>query len=95
MEPPAEFSNVSPDCVGTGVRNGTLTNCSISGVNSPAGSWNGRIQTLAVPIPQNYTCDYNDPGGCWWRIFMNFPGGGQDTTTWNAQITGDPVRLTQ
>ena len=51
--------------------------------------------TYRVPIPANYTCNYQDPTGCWTRVNFSFPTltSVQDTTTWTAQIQGDPVRL--
>ena len=67
----------------------------MTGVSGPAG-WNGQAETMVVPIPANYTCDYNSPGGCWFKVNFNFPGGQvTDQTTWTAQVTGDPVRLVQ
>ena len=56
--------------------------------------WNGKSETIAVPIPSNYTCDYTSPGGCWFRVRVTFAGGTvNDTTTWTAYVIGDPVRL--
>jgi hypothetical protein len=57
--------------------------------------FNGQWVTYKVPIPSNYTCNYNDPLGCWTKINFQFPNltSVQDTTTWSAQIQGDPVRL--
>jgi hypothetical protein len=61
--------------------------------------FNGQWVTYKVPIPSNYTCNYTcnyiDPLGCWTKINFQFPNltSVQDTTTWSAQIQGDPVRL--
>jgi Flp pilus assembly protein TadG len=73
----------------------TNSGCSISGVKTPL--FNGQWVTYQVPIPSNYTCDYTDPNGCWTRVAFDFPSltSVQDTTTWTAQIAGDPVRLVQ
>ncbi len=76
---------------------GTFSNtgagCAISGVQTPL--FNGQWVTYKIPIPSNYTCNYNDPLGCWTKINFSFPNltSVQDTTTWSAQIQGDPVRL--
>ncbi len=79
-------------CVGTGVRNGALTNCQITGI-SPS-SFNGKYQEIRVPIPSNYSCTVASQGGCWFRVQVSF-GSGQvtDATTWTARIDGEPVRL--
>jgi hypothetical protein len=76
-----------------GTFSNTGSGCSISGVQTPL--FNGQWVTYKVPIPSNYTCNYTDPTGCWTRINFSFPNltSVQDTTTWSAQIQGDPVRL--
>jgi hypothetical protein len=48
-----------------------------------------------VPIPEGHTCDEADPNGCWITVLADFPGGVADTTTWAAEIIGDPVRLVE
>ena len=70
-----------------------LPACTITGVNSGASTWNGQWITVTIPMPANYTCADNDPNGCWVTINYNFAGGVNDTTSWNAFLIGDPVRL--
>jgi hypothetical protein len=92
--PPTD-SNMSSSisgCVGSGVLNGALTNCQLDNVSSGSG-WNGKNEFVRIPIPNTYTCSATQPGGCWFRLQVSFPGGVNDTTTWSAQITGDPIRL--
>jgi Flp pilus assembly protein TadG len=94
--PPADSnmsSNIS-NCTGSGKVNGTLTDCKITGISS-SGGWNGRSQFIRVPIPNNYTCNTTTPGGCWFRIGVNFGAGNvvNDSTTWSAKIEGEPIRL--
>jgi hypothetical protein len=48
---------------------------------------------MGIPIPYDYSCNYADPLGCWLRVNFAFPAAVQDTTTWTAQLAGDPVRL--
>lgn len=57
--------------------------------------YNGRLVTVIIPIPGDYTCDYTSPTGCWLQVRMTFQGGAvpSDTTTWSANVDGDPVRL--
>ena len=78
-----------------GTFSSTSSSCSISGVQTPL--FNGQWITYQVPIPSNYTCNYTDPSGCWARVNFQFPNltSVQDTTTWTAQIAGDPVRLVE
>jgi Flp pilus assembly protein TadG len=79
------------NCIGEGVVTGTLTNCSAGVSNSRN---NGQLQTIYVPIPQSYTCDYTTNSGCWFQVTITFPGSRvHDFTTWDASIEGDPVRL--
>ncbi len=73
----------------------TLTNCSApflltSGVSRN----NGKTETITIPIPTDYTCNYASFGGCWYKVRVAF-GTGQvnDVTTWDATVLGDPVRL--
>lgn len=79
-------------CSGSGVVTGTVTSCKLTNVSSGNG-WNGQYENLKIPIPNSYTCNYTQAGGCWFRLVVNFPGGVTDTTTWTASIDGDPVRL--
>lgn len=81
-------------CTGAGKVNGDLSNCQITNISSAAG-WNGRSQTINVPIPGNYDCTVTDPGGCWFRVEVSFGGTNpvNDSTTWTASVDGQPVRL--
>ena len=71
-----------------------ITACKITGVNA-GGTWNGQWSTVTIPIPSNYTCSDADPLGCWLKINYTFASNINDTTSWNAYLLGDPVRLTQ
>ncbi len=81
-------------CVGSGVVTGALSNCTLTNVSSSSG-FNGRTQTIKIPIPNTYTCHSSNVGGCWFRVQFSFPATGvpSDTTTWTAIVSGDPVRL--
>jgi hypothetical protein len=76
-----------------GTQTSTLSGCRIDNVSSA--SFNGQWVQFRIPIPDTYSCNYNDPFGCWIRVNFAFPAAVQDTTTWSAQLTGDPVRLIQ
>ncbi len=91
--PPADSGLSSFDgCVGSGPTTGALNNCSIP-ANS---SYNGKWETISVPIPAGYTCTIANPTGCWITLTYDY-GSGQpsDTTSWQASLEGTPVRLVQ
>jgi hypothetical protein len=94
VHPPSD-SNVGAfsNCTGLGVTVGALTGCSIP-ANS---SYNGKWQTIQVPIPANYSCNDSSSSGCWVTLEYNYGAGNQpsDTTSWSASIEGSPVRITQ
>jgi Flp pilus assembly protein TadG len=69
----------------------TGPDCTITNVIST--TYNGQWVEMTVPIPAGYSCTSSDPGDCWLRIKFNFPSNVSDTTTWQAWIERDPVRL--
>ena len=97
--PPSEFASTFSGCAITRDNGGTLTvnssTCTLSNVSSS--TFNGRMLTIDVPIPENYTCDDDSPTGCWVKIKAAYPTGTvvTDATTWSAAILGNPVRLVE
>jgi hypothetical protein len=91
--PPTETGGTFANCTGTGVVSGALTNCAV-GVNA---TFNGKWQTISVPIPSNYTCTDASTTGCWVRLqyYLGPNSTPNDTSSWTASIQGDPVRLIQ
>jgi len=79
----------------------TISGCSAAGMTSGSGDpsvsgFNGRLTQVQMAIPSLYTCDVTNPNNCWFKININFTAGTPaDTTTWSANILGDPVHLTQ
>jgi Putative Flp pilus-assembly TadE/G-like len=73
----------------------TAAGCTIPSMTT--GVYNGRIVTVTIPIPANYTCTFADPVGCWIKVRMTYTTGTapNDTTTWSATLAGDPVRLVE
>jgi hypothetical protein len=60
--------------------------------------FNNAWLTISVPIPAGYTAPVStlDPpgvGGGWWKIEYDTLGTGQDITTWQINIRGNPVHL--
>lgn len=83
------------NCTAAGFKAQLLPSCSLSGIRNTAG-WNGQEETISVPIPPDYDCNYRSPGGCWFRVQVGFGTGSvTDATTWTASIAGDPVRLVE
>jgi Flp pilus assembly protein TadG len=70
---------------------------SLSNCTAPVSSSqnNGKLETITVPIPTDYTCNFASFGGCWYQVKITFNGATSvtDFTTWNATVVGDPVRL--
>jgi hypothetical protein len=56
---------------------------------------NGRWMRLTIRIPDSYTCTPSNPNDCWFRLQFTYPNGTSvnDTTSWQANMEGDPVRL--
>ncbi|MFT4287248.1 hypothetical protein [Nocardioides sp.] len=88
--------STASDCTFVGVPSASPTSastCSITNVKNTSG-WDGSYVEIRIPIPPTYTCTSTEPGGCWWRVELDFSGSvPNDTTTWTASISGDPVRL--
>jgi hypothetical protein len=60
--------------------------------------YNNQWVTILAQIPTNYTAPVapGDPagsGGGWWKIEYGTLGTGQDITTWQVNIRGNPVHL--
>jgi hypothetical protein len=93
IRPPLETGGTFSNCTGAGVQNGALNNCQIN-VSS---SFNGKWQTISIPIPATYACTDLSPTGCWVRLSFYYGNGSSpmDTTSWTASIQGDPVRLVE
>jgi Flp pilus assembly protein TadG len=93
VPPPDSGLSSFSGCVGSGVVTGSLSGCKIS-VSS---AYNGKWQTISVPIPVGYTCDASSATGCWVRLQFFYGSGStpQDTTSWTASIDGDPIRLVE
>ena len=91
--PPAEVGGTFSGCIGSGVQVGALTDCTID-VSS---SYNGKWQDISVPIPSNYACTDGSSVGCWLRLEFFYGNGSSpaDTTSWTANVAGDPVRLVE
>ena len=82
-------------CTASGGAAGTgqnLTSCTATGISKATN--NGKVQTMLIPIPPDYTCDSTVFTNCWYRVQISFSSGSvHDVTTWDASIDGDPVRL--
>ncbi|CAA9379827.1 MAG: hypothetical protein AVDCRST_MAG47-2064 [uncultured Nocardioidaceae bacterium] len=69
-----------------------LTGCTATAITPTTN--NGKVQTMMIPIPPDYTCNQAVFTNCWYRVQVSFASGSvHDVTTWDAQISGDPVRL--
>jgi Flp pilus assembly protein TadG len=91
---PTESAVTFTNCTGVGPTSGTLAGCSVT-ANST--TYQGKWQTISVPIPSGYTCNDSSATGCWIKLRYAYGSGAQpsDTTSWTANIEGDPVRLVE
>lgn len=80
-------------CTGTGPAKGALPTCTIRA----SSSFNGKWQTISVPVPKDYSCQDDDPNSCWFRLRYAYGSGNQpsDTTSWKASLAANPVRLVE
>jgi len=89
--PPDEIGGYFSGCKAKGVTNGNLTNCRIS----VSTAYNGKWQTITIPIPVTYSCNDSAASGCWVRLEFYYGPSSvpADTTSWQASVEGDPIRL--
>jgi len=84
-------------CVYSGPTGPDLTQVANSCIINPVTSatMNGQWMTMAIQIPSNYTCTVSNSLDCWFQVKFTYPNGTsvQDTTSWSANLNGDPVRL--
>ncbi len=63
---------------------------------SPKALFNNKTLTIEVDLPQNYGAGGLDPDGLgesgWWKVEYDVRAG-NDTTTWEVEIRGNPVHL--
>jgi hypothetical protein len=91
---PSDSGVTFTNCKGTGPTSGTLSACAIP---TDSSKYQGKWETISVPIPADYSCDDTNPNACWVKLKYNYGSGNQpnDTTSWTASIEGDPVRLVE
>jgi hypothetical protein len=99
---PSDFAGTLGNCSFTRddgqTPDSTPSTCSLNNVsNQGSMSYDGRLVTVDVPIPDNYTCQSTQNSGCWFKIAMIYPPATNvtDTTTWTATVVGNPVRLVE
>ncbi|MCU1369587.1 MAG: hypothetical protein JWO77_781 [Ilumatobacteraceae bacterium] len=73
----------------------TLSPCQFDSAIGGVAKFNGSWVTLDIKIPNTYTCTMGTLPGCWWKIQYVINGQANDTTTWAAQVIGDPVHLVE
>jgi hypothetical protein len=90
--------SVAATCTGSSSNNvipASLTPCQFQSSVNGSSRYNGAWVTLGIKIPNNYSCTLGTVPGCWWKIRYIIDGQGNDTTTWAAQVIGDPVHLVE
>jgi hypothetical protein len=70
--------------------------CGNLAATDPGGAWQGDNDYLVIDmaIPRSYTCNASVATDCWATMTYSTTSGALlDTTTWSAEILGNPVRL--
>jgi hypothetical protein len=107
VSPPSDMTGTAPTCAwsgagpggATGMPTSTVSGCTVSAItsNNYSSGFNGVLITADISVGGNYNCNSASSTGCWFKIQMTYTGGAasqaNDTTTWDASIAGDPVRL--
>ena len=92
--PPTEVGGTFPGCTYS-TTGGTYSPQAGCGFSFTAGALNSNLMQVFVPLPASYDCNEGDPFGCWIKVRAPFAGSVNDTTTWSADVAGDPVRLVE
>lgn len=92
---PSDASNPPTSCTfsldGGPIVGATVSGCTVSGMTST--NFNNKLTQVLIPLPAGYTCNSTAPGGCWFKVLDSSTGTPTDTTTWSANVIGDPVHL--
>jgi Flp pilus assembly protein TadG len=73
----------------------TLSPCQFQSAVNGSPKFDGYWVSLYINIPTTYSCTLGTVPGCWWKVQYVINGQANDTTTWSAQVIGDPVHLVQ
>jgi Flp pilus assembly protein TadG len=78
-------------------RSSTVPVSTIQTASAPNNSfYQGSLITIVIPLPATYgsvgLTPAGEPGAGWWKIEYTVAGG-NDTTTWQVDISGNPVHL--
>lgn len=90
----ATFSFTATGATSPGTTSGSnLTSLTTS--NSSTNYYNNQWVTISVVIPTGYAAPTppGEPGSGWWKIQYVTTGSGQDVTTWEVNVRGNPVHL--
>lgn len=90
--PTFTFTSTGSSC-GAPTSGGPTTSFTTS--SSSCNFYNNQWVTISVPIPATYAAPTppGEPGPGWWKIEYNTGSSGQDITTWEVNIRGNPVHL--
>ncbi len=90
----ATFSYTATGATAPGtISGGPVTSLATS--NARTNFYNNQWLTITVNIPTSYVAPTppGEPGPGWWKIQYVTTGKGQDVTTWEVNIRGNPVHL--
>jgi Flp pilus assembly protein TadG len=87
-----EFPSCTFSVSGTGNSVSKPSSCTVQTVIARTGA---QWVTADIPLPANYRCNSTDPSRCWVTVRLATTADQNDTTTWTAELLGDPVRLVE
>ena len=90
----ATFSYTATGATAPGVTSGGPVTSLVTS-SSSTNFYNNQWVTITVSIPTSYAAPTppGEPGPGWWKIQYITTGKGQDVTTWEVNIRGNPVHL--
>jgi hypothetical protein len=81
---------------GAGSQSGTNVTSLVTAINGTVQYDNAWV-TMTIVLPANYGVGGLTPPGetepAWWKIEYTITSAGNDTTTWEVNIRGNPVHL--
>lgn len=92
ITPEQEFPSCSFSVTGAGNTVATPSSCTVETVLARTGA---QWVTADIPLPADYRCNSASQSDCWSTIGLTTEADQNDTTTWTAELLGDPVRLVE
>lgn len=89
------YTTTGAACCGAATSGSNVVVLQTSNNGSPSNFYNNHWVTIQIPLAADYDAPTppGEPGPGWWKISYTTGGSGQDVTTWEVNIRGNPVHL--